>query len=62
MKTISLPRESQMELHVDFFNFTNTPRFAFPTNDYQDPSFGLVSSTAAGYTPRHLQFGVRYQF
>lgn len=62
MKTVELPRESHMELHVDFFNFTNTPRFAFPAYDYEDPAFGIVSSTAAGYTPRHLQFGVRYQF
>lgn len=61
-KNITLPHESQLEIHADFFNFTNTPRFAFPTYDYQDPGFGLVSSTAAGYTPRHTQFGVRYQF
>jgi hypothetical protein len=61
-KNISLPRESQLELHADFFNFTNTPRFAFPTYAYEDPAFGIVNSTAAGYTPRHTQFGVRYQF
>ena len=61
-KNIALPRESQLELHADFFNFTNTPRFAFPASDYEDPAFGLISSTAAGYTPRHTQFGVRYQF
>ncbi len=61
-KNITLPRESQLELHADLFNFTNTPRFAFPVYSYQDPSFGIVNSTAAGYTPRHAQFGVRYQF
>ncbi|MBT9330104.1 TonB-dependent receptor [Acidipila sp. 4G-K13] len=62
MKSISLPRESNLEIHADFFNFTNTPRFAFPAYDYEDSAFGIVSSTAAGYTPRHTQFGVRYQF
>jgi hypothetical protein len=62
MKGLDLPRESRLEFHVDFFNFTNTPRFAFPAYDYGDPSFGNVYSTAAGYTPRHLQFGARYQF
>jgi hypothetical protein len=61
-KNITVVRENQLELHADFFNFTNTPRFAFPAYAYQDPSFGIVNSTAAGYTPRHTQFGVRYQF
>ena len=61
-KSIPMPREGQLELHADFFNFTNTPRFAFPAYDYEDSAFGIVSSTAAGYTPRHTQFGVRYQF
>jgi hypothetical protein len=61
-KNITVARENQLELHADFFNFTNTPRFAFPAYAYQDPSFGIVNSTAAGYTPRHTQFGVRYQF
>jgi Carboxypeptidase regulatory-like domain len=61
-KNIAVVRDNQLELHADFFNFTNTPRFAFPAFDYEDPSFGIVSSTAAGYTPRHTQFGVRYQF
>lgn len=62
MKSEKLPRESQLEFHVDLFNFTNTPRFAFPDFGYEDSTFGIVSSTAAGYIPRHLQFGVRYQF
>ncbi len=61
-KNITIARENQLELHADFFNFTNTPRFAFPAYDYEDPAFGIVNSTAAGYTPRHTQFGVRYQF
>ena len=62
MKSIDLPRESHVEFHIDLFNFTNTPRFAFPAYDYGDPSFGNVYSTAAGYTPRNVQFGARYQF
>ncbi len=61
-KNITIARENQLELHADFFNFTNTPRFAFPAFAYEDPAFGIVNSTAAGYTPRHTQFGVRYQF
>ncbi len=62
MKTETLLRESHLEFHVDIFNITNTPRFAFPDFGYQDSTFGNVTSTAAGYNPRHLQFGARYQF
>ncbi len=62
MKSIDMPRDSHVEFHVDFFNFTNTPRFAFPDYFYGDSTFGMISSTAAGYTPRHVQFGARYQF
>ena len=62
MKSATLPRESRVEFHVDLFNFTNTPRFAFPDFGFEDSTFGIVSSTAAGYIPRHLQFGARYQF
>lgn len=61
-KNITVVRENQLDLRADFFNFTNPPRFAFPACAYQDPSFGIVNSTAAGYTPRHTQFGVRCQF
>jgi hypothetical protein len=61
-KTEPLPRETHLEFHVDLFNFTNTPRFAFPDFGFEDSTFGIVSSTAGGYTPRHLQFGARYQF
>jgi hypothetical protein len=47
---------------VDFFNFTNTPRFGFPDLAYGSGTFGTVSSTAAGSIPRHTQFGLRFQF
>jgi hypothetical protein len=62
MKTETLWRESHVEFHVDIFNITNTPRFAFPDFGFEDSTFGNVTSTAAGYNPRHLQFGARYQF
>jgi hypothetical protein len=52
----------QVEVHVDCFNCTNTPRFAPPDTGYQDGSFGTVSSTASGSTPRNLQLGLTYEF
>ena len=49
---------------AEVFNTFNTPRFAPPDTSY-DPGnsdFGFVTSTAQGYTPRRIQFGVRFEF
>ena len=59
------PRESmKVQLRADIFNGFNHPRFAQPDTawDPGDPEFGIVSSTAPGYTPRRLQFGLRFEF
>jgi hypothetical protein len=59
------PRENmKIQVRAEFFNFFNTPRFAPPDTAYAagDTQFGIISSTAAGYTPRHIQFGVRFEF
>lgn len=56
-----VPREGmRLELRVEFFNFTNTPRFAIPDTLYGDSTFGVVSSTLG--SPRHGQFGLRFEF
>ena len=59
------PKEGmKLQIRTDFFNFTNSPRFA-PPNTAFDPGngqFGQVSQSAVGYLPRHLQFGARFQF
>jgi hypothetical protein len=54
-----------VQFRGEFFNFTNTPRFAAPNTTVSDlltpnSSFGLVTTTAN--TPRHTQVGVRFQF
>jgi len=59
------PRESmKLQLRADVFNGMNHPRFAPPDTawDPGDPEFGIISSTAVGYTPRRMQFGVRFEF
>jgi len=60
-----VPKEgTKLEVRAEFFNFANHPRFAPPNTAY-DPGnsqFGVISSTAVGYTPRRLQFGVRFEF
>jgi len=59
------PRESmKVQLRADIFNGANHPRFAPPNTAFNpgDQTFGIISSTAAGYTPRRMQFGVRFEF
>ena len=51
-----------LQLRAEFFNFTNTPRFAFPDVGVGSATFGEVTSTAPGSTPRITQFGLRFQF
>jgi hypothetical protein len=60
-----VPKEGKtLELRAEFFNFFNHPRFAPPDTawDPGDPAFGIISSTAAGYTPRRMQFGLRFEY
>ena len=59
------PKESmKVQLRVDVFNSFNHPRFGLPNTAYSpgDQTFGVISSTAAGFTPRRLQYGIRFEF
>jgi hypothetical protein len=51
-----------LQLRGEVFNTFNTPRFATPDTFVGDDTFGIVNSTAAGYTPRGIQWGVRFEF
>ena len=51
-----------VEVHADCFNCANTERFGLPDSGYGDPTFGVISSTAAGALPRNMQLGIRYEF
>jgi hypothetical protein len=58
-----VPHEGmKLELRGEFFNFFNTPRFAPPDTLFGDSTFGQITSTAMGSTPRHGQVGVRFEF
>jgi hypothetical protein len=61
-KEFTLRENMKLQLRGEFFNFTNTPRFAFPDLAVGSATFGQVTSTAMGSTPRHTQFGLRFQF
>lgn len=58
-----VPREGmRLEVRGEFFNFFNTPRFAVPDTLWGDSTFGQITSTVMGSTPRHGQLGVRFEF
>jgi len=56
-----------LQLRGEFFNFTNTPRFGFPSLGWapgrpgvDNTTFGQVTYTVN--SPRTVQFGMRFQF
>ena len=60
-----VPREGMtVQLRAEIFNTMNKPRFAAPNTAFApgDSQFGIISSTAPGYTPRRIQFGLRFEF
>lgn len=61
-KEFAIREKMKLQLRGEFFNFTNTPRFAFPDVGLGSDTFGEVTSTALGSTPRHTQFGLRFEF
>ena len=50
----------KVQVRAEFFNFTNTPRFAIPDTAFGSSTFGQIFSTANA--PRHTQFGARVEF
>ncbi len=61
-KEFALSEKMSLQFRGEFFNFTNSPRFAFPDLAYGSATFGDVTSSAPGSTPRVTQFGLRFQF
>ena len=61
-KSFRMPmRSDSVMVRLDVFNVTNHVTYGFPISDYNvNPStnFGRITGTA--YTPRTMQFGLRY--
>jgi hypothetical protein len=60
-----VPKENmKLQVRAEIYNFANTPRFSPPNTGYApgNTEFGIITSTAAGYTPRRMQIGVRFEF
>ena len=59
-KEFTIREGMKLQMRGEFFNFTNTPRFAPPDTLFGDSTFGMVTSTLG--SPRHTQIGVRFEF
>ena len=59
-KEFTIREGMRLQVRGEFFNFSNTPRFAAPNTSVGDSQFGLVTSTLG--SPRHTQIGVRFEF
>ena len=61
-KEFTVKEQKTLQLRAEFFNFTNTERFGFPDVGVGSATFGEVTSSAPGFQPRVMQFGMRFQF
>jgi Carboxypeptidase regulatory-like domain/TonB-dependent Receptor Plug Domain len=62
-KKFAVTEKSTLQFRTELFNFTNTPNFALPANDFaggNNPTFGVISTTSSN--PRIIQFALKYAF
>ena len=72
-RNFAITENSGMQFRVEFFNFTNTPKFGKPNSDFaggetcngsvctlNNPGFGLITSTVSN--PRIIQLALKYDF
>ncbi len=59
-KNIKFSERMKLELRGEFFNFTNTPRFANPRITFEGGGFGTINSQKN--SPRQVQMGARFVF
>jgi hypothetical protein len=62
-KNFPMPWENhRLILRADFFNAFNHVQYGFPTTDITNANFGRILGTATAYSPRTIQFSLRYQY
>jgi hypothetical protein len=61
-KNISMGRETKLQFRAEVFNVTNTASFAPPAAVLGGANFGQLTQMTAGYSPREVQFAIRFQF
>lgn len=62
-KTFKLPFENhRLIFRADMFNAFNHVQYGFPIEDLASSTFGRIVRVATQYSPRVVQFSLRYQF
>ena len=62
-KNFPMPWEShRLTVRADLFNAFNHVQYGFPTTDITNANFGRILGTATSYSPRTIQFSLRYQY
>jgi hypothetical protein len=61
-KDFALTERLKLQARIESFNLTNTPNFAAPGATLGTPTYGVVTSTRTGSTPRQLQAALRLTF
>jgi hypothetical protein len=61
-RTFPIRERVKIEFRSEFYNLTNTPHFANPSNNINTGNFGEITSTLSGYGNRQIQFALRATF
>jgi hypothetical protein len=61
-KTFPIHQNLNLQFRTEVFNLTNTPNFANPDGGLGDGSFGEITASRLGSTPRQIQFALKLLF
>lgn len=61
-KIFTLHEDLKMQLRAEAYNLTNTPNFSTPGATLGTSTFGTITQTRLGSTPRQYQFAARFTF
>lgn len=60
-KTFTLTERFRMQISGEVFNVSNTPLYAGPSTDINNPNFGVINKAQQNF-PRFLQFAAKFMF